>query len=83
MIRACDTDKPCLHLVYEMWDSMIENVKAAIYRYEGKQLGESSSFYDVVHSILIERWTVNNTPLHCLAHSLNPKIQEELLRIKI
>jgi hypothetical protein len=24
MIRAADTDKPCLHLMYEMWDSMIE-----------------------------------------------------------
>lgn len=23
MLRVCDTDKPCLHLVYEMWDSMI------------------------------------------------------------
>ena len=24
MLRYCDTDKPCLHLVYEMWDSLIE-----------------------------------------------------------
>ena len=30
MIRFCDTDKPCLHLVYEMWDSMIEKVKSEI-----------------------------------------------------
>lgn len=28
MLRAADTDKPCLHLVYEMWDSMIEKVRA-------------------------------------------------------
>ncbi|GFY82759.1 hypothetical protein Acr_02g0009990 [Actinidia rufa] len=28
MIRTCDTDTPCLHLVYDMWDSMIEQVKA-------------------------------------------------------
>ncbi|XP_050255226.1 uncharacterized protein LOC126701141 [Quercus robur] len=33
MLRVADTDKPCLHLVYEMWDSMIEKVKAIIYRY--------------------------------------------------
>ena len=26
MIRLADTDKPCLHLIYEMWDSMIEKV---------------------------------------------------------
>ena len=26
MIRVCETDRSCLHLVYEMWDSMIEKV---------------------------------------------------------
>ncbi|XP_021744847.1 uncharacterized protein LOC110710813 [Chenopodium quinoa] len=30
MIRICDTDKPTLHLVYEMWDTMIEKVKLEI-----------------------------------------------------
>lgn len=28
MLRAADTDKPCLHLIYEMWDSMIQKVRA-------------------------------------------------------
>ena len=31
MLRVADIDKPCFHLVYEMWDSMIEKVKATIY----------------------------------------------------
>ena len=73
MIRACDTDTPCLHLVYDMWDSMIEQVKAAIYRQEGKMHEEDSTFYGVIHQILVDRWNKNNTPLHCLAHSLNPR----------
>ncbi|CAL5347327.1 unnamed protein product [Camellia sinensis] len=73
MLRFCDTDKPCLHLVYEMWDSMIERVKASIYRREGKSENEESSFYSIVHQILVERWTKSSTPLHCLAHSLNPR----------
>ena len=73
MLRSCDTDKPSLHLVYEKWDSMIEQVKKAIYQHEGKELSERSSFYEVVHNILIDRWTKSYTPLHCLAHSLNPK----------
>ena len=30
MLRVADTNKPCLHLVYEMWDSMIEKVNATI-----------------------------------------------------
>ena len=73
MIRIADTDKPCLHLIYEMWDSMIEKVKNIIYRHEGKEEYEHSPFYDIVNEILQSRWLKNNTPLHCLAHSLNPK----------
>ncbi|XP_075663270.1 uncharacterized protein LOC142632827 [Castanea sativa] len=73
MIRVTDTDKPCLHLVYEMWDSIIEKVKVAIYRHEGLEDDEYSSFWSVVYDILIDRWTKNCTPLHCLAHSLNPR----------
>ncbi|XP_058778863.1 uncharacterized protein LOC131652890 [Vicia villosa] len=73
MLHSCDTYEPNLHLVYEKWDSMIEEVKLAIYKHEGKELNESSSFYQVVHDILINRWTKSYTPLHCLAHSLNPR----------
>jgi hypothetical protein len=73
MLRAADTDRPTLHLVYDMWDTMIEKVKAIIFRHEGKQEGEVSTFYNVVYDILIDRWTKNCTPLHCMAHSLNPK----------
>ncbi|GJT24413.1 putative hAT dimerization domain, ribonuclease H-like domain protein [Tanacetum coccineum] len=76
MIRACDTDRPCLHLVYEMWDSMIEKVKVAIYNHEQIPLDRNDSFslfYNVVYEILIARWTKSSTPLHCLAHSLNPR----------
>ncbi|GJV08765.1 hAT dimerization domain, ribonuclease H-like domain protein [Tanacetum coccineum] len=73
MIKACDTDKPCLHLVYEMWDSMIEKVKIEIYKKEKRSISQKSLFYDVVHGILVARWAKNNTPLHCLAHSLNPR----------
>ncbi|XP_010473954.1 PREDICTED: uncharacterized protein LOC104753391 [Camelina sativa] len=75
MIRYCDTNKPCLHLVYEMWDSMIEKVKAEIYKKEGLQGSEYSLFFDVVYDILVARWAKNNTPLHCLAHSLNPRMK--------
>ncbi|XP_016647083.1 PREDICTED: uncharacterized protein LOC107880321 [Prunus mume] len=65
MIRMADTDKPSLHLVYEWWDTMIEKVKAAIYRKEHKQLHEQSDFFDVVYQIILERWTKSSTPLHC------------------
>ncbi|XP_021803930.1 uncharacterized protein LOC110748227, partial [Prunus avium] len=73
MLRKCDTDMPCLHLVYEWWDSMIGDVKVAIYKKEGKQLYEDSEFFNAVNEVLLQRWTKSNTPLHCLAHSLNPR----------
>ncbi|KAL3019145.1 hypothetical protein AAZX31_05G066300 [Glycine max] len=73
VLRRTDTKASSLHLVYEMWDSMIEKVKNAIYQYERKEESEGSTFYEVVHFILIDRWTKSSTPLHCLAHSLNPR----------
>ncbi|XP_022890646.1 uncharacterized protein LOC111405822 [Olea europaea var. sylvestris] len=77
MLRFSDTDKPCLHLVYDMRDTMIEKVKGIIYRHEKKVQEEESSFYNVVHQILVGRWNKNNTPLHCLSHSLNPRYYSE------
>ncbi|XLR44803.1 hypothetical protein S83_029463, partial [Arachis hypogaea] len=47
-----DTDVPTLHLINEMWGSIIKNVKSVIYLYERKNEQESSFFYNVVHSIL-------------------------------
>ena len=73
MIRACDTDTPCLHLVYDMWGTMIEKVKMSIYKHEGLRQSEFSSFYEVVYNILINCWNNSNTPLHYLTHSLNPR----------
>ncbi|XP_024164308.1 uncharacterized protein LOC112171343 [Rosa chinensis] len=73
MIRRADTDRPSLHLVYEWWDSMIEQVKKAIYRKERKQPHEESPFWDAVYKVLMARWSKSNTSLNCLAHSLNPK----------
>ena len=73
VLRYTDTDAPTLHLVYEMWDSMIKKVKKAIYQHERKEENEESSFYNVVNAILTERWTKSSTPLHCLAYSLNPR----------
>ncbi|KAK4383468.1 hypothetical protein Sango_2771800 [Sesamum angolense] len=49
ILRATDTDKHCLHLVYDMWDNMISKVKKVIYKHEKKNDYEESSFWGVVH----------------------------------
>ena len=59
MIRV--TDKPSLHLMYDMWDTTIEKVKSVIYWHEGKRKNEQSPFYDIVHQILEDRWNKSNT----------------------
>jgi len=60
-------------MIYEMWDNMIEKVKDRIYRHERKQPDEESAFYVTIYAILYDCWLKSNTPLHCLAHSLNPR----------
>lgn len=71
MLRSVDIDGPKLHLIYDMWDSMIEKV---IFEHEGKDLiSGQSNFFDTIHDILVARWNKSNTPLHCMAHSLVPK----------
>jgi len=47
---------------------MIENVRKVILQHERKTEVEHSSFFEVVKSILIDRWTKSNTSLYCLAH---------------
>jgi hypothetical protein len=61
MLRAADTDRPSLHLIYEMWDNWIEAIKACIYHHERKALDEESSFYDTVYAILYDQWLKSNT----------------------
>jgi hypothetical protein len=73
MIRLVDTEKACLHLIYGMWNDMIEKVKLVIYEYEGKAPGEESAFYSAVHGILVDWWSNSKTPLDCLAHTLDPR----------
>ncbi|XP_074301221.1 uncharacterized protein LOC141632583 [Silene latifolia] len=74
MIRIGDKDAPVLHLVYDMWDSMIEEVKMIIFKKEEKDIHcDSSPFFDAIQQVLESRWNKSNTPLHCLAHSLVPK----------
>lgn len=38
MIRAVDTEKACLHLIYGMWTNMIEKVKIVIMSMKGRHL---------------------------------------------
>ncbi|KAL7184928.1 hypothetical protein ACSBR2_026971 [Camellia fascicularis] len=63
MFRKADTDSLVLHLVYDMWNTKIENVKKIIFDHEG---------IDII-TVWESRRNKSNTPLHCMAHLLVPK----------
>lgn len=69
MLRSADIDGPKLHLVYDMWDSMIEKV---IFEHEGEISFPVNQIF-----LILARWNKSNTPLHCMAHSLVPKYYHE------
>ncbi|XP_049936819.1 uncharacterized protein LOC126410608 [Nymphaea colorata] len=74
MLREVDKEGLMLHKVYDMWDKMIEKIQNIIFRHEKKNVAlDDSKFFDHVHRILVRRWNRSNNPLHCMAHSLNPK----------
>lgn len=70
MIRAFDTDTPCLGEVYENIDSMLERIREIIRASENDPY---ETFYYLVKDIVIERWNKMTTPLHLLAYALHPK----------
>lgn len=45
----------CIHIVYEMWNIVIENVKAVIYRHKRRRDDETSDISKLVHGILVDR----------------------------
>ena len=78
LLRIADTDKPILGDIYEGWDSMIESVKTIVMENEFTEYGTSiESLWSTIQIILLSRWDKNCTPLHYLAHSLNPKFHSQ------
>ena len=74
LLQFADTDQPILGEVYEGWDSMIESVRTIVLQSQFPEYETSpKAFFTSIQDILVSRWDKNCTPLHFLAHSLNPK----------
>jgi len=54
MLRVTDTDMPSLHLVHDMWDTMTEKIKSAIYQHEKKEKMSNHLFMMYIKSWRIE-----------------------------
>jgi hypothetical protein len=77
LLRSADTDKPFLGEVYDGMDTMVEKTMEIIAQESPQLLFVDAHFVDTVKKIIVERWNHFNTPLHTLAHALNPRFYDE------
>jgi hypothetical protein len=77
LLRDVDTDKPFLGEIYDGMDTMVEKTVEIIRQEAPTLLFVEVDFAEHVRSIIVTRWNGFNTPLHTLAHALNPKFYDE------
>jgi hypothetical protein len=65
--------------IYDGMDTVVEKIVQIISQEASTLLLVDASFAEHVRSIIILRWNGFNTPLHILAHALNPKFYDELI----
>ncbi|KAL9242469.1 hypothetical protein vseg_016462 [Gypsophila vaccaria] len=87
IMKVVNSGRRCLHLMHEMWFSMMMKVKEAIYYHELKESNEESMLWNALEYILQDAWTRSKNPIYALAHSLNPRysckqwLSEDLTRL--
>jgi hypothetical protein len=54
-------------------DTMVEKTLEIISQESPQLLFVDAHFSDLVKKIIVERWNQFNTPLHTLAHAMNPR----------
>jgi hypothetical protein len=72
-----DTNKPFLGEIYDGMDTMVEKTMEIISQEAPSLYFVDVDFVELVRSIIVQRWNHFNTPLHTLAHALNPKFYDE------
>jgi hypothetical protein len=77
LLRAADTDRPFLGEIYDGMDTMVEKTVEIITQEAPTLFFVEVDFVEHVRSIIVTRWNGFNTPLHTLAHALNPKFYDE------
>jgi hypothetical protein len=77
ILRSADMDKPFLGEVYNGIDTMVEKTMEIISQESPQHLFVAAHFVDLMKKIIVERWNQFKTPLHTLAHALNPKFYDE------
>ena len=79
LLRSTNTDQPFLGEVYDGMDTMVEKTMDIFSQESPQLLFVDVGFADLVQKIMVDRWNGFNTPLHTLAHALNPRFYDEQL----
>ena len=82
LLRSAETDQPFLGEVYDGMDSMVEKTMEIISQESPQLLFVDDHFAGLIKKIIVDQWNNFNTPLHTLAHALNPKFYDEELIAK-
>jgi hypothetical protein len=77
LLRDVDIDKPFLGEIYDGMDTKVEKTVEIITQEAPTLFFVEVDFVEHVRSIIVTRWNGFNTPLHTLAHALNPKFYDE------
>ena len=77
LLQSTDTDQPFLGEVYDGMDTMVEKTVGIISQESPQLLFIDVGFVDLIQKIMVDRWNSFNTPLHTLAHALNPRFYDE------
>jgi len=77
LLRDANTDKPFLVEIYDGMDTTVEKTMEIITQEAPTLLFVDVDFAEHVRSIMVTRWNGFNTPLHTLAHALNPRFYDE------
>ena len=67
MIKFCDQDGPLMGEVYEGMDNMLGEIKDSL-----NGCANFKEIYEMMENIVIKRWKMMHSPLHCLGFALTP-----------
>lgn len=78
MIKFCDQDGPLMGEVYEGMDNMLGEIKDSL-----NGCANFKEIYDMMENIVIKRWKMMHSPLHCLGFALTPRFYDSSYLTKL
>jgi len=78
MIKFCDQDGPLMGEVYEGMNNMLGEIKDSL-----NGCANFKEIYEMMENIVIKRWKMMHSPLHCLGFALTPRFYDSSYLTKL